>query len=320
MDRKIKKLIHGLDVGSLKAFSWLDSGYVSHAYQIDTTSGSYVLLEQKKGSDQDENYKYQYAVLKCLENKKYRYAPKPVHVSDDGRTLLTTKVPGMEINKLSGLSAADKKTIAINMTEALMALRVIEPDDLKQTLKEAGLKMPPPLTEERAWDKYVINTFFPYKEMAPEHAHTEWLNEQITSYEVLKADATELHFTHGDTTPANVLIDDDFNVVFIDWALAIFSLYEPGKQDFELSYSMNHIPMMNELSDYILDYVAKKQKVDLGMLKNVVFHRRKSIKIADIAWAFKMYAQASKGRSADEPEVYKKILGKRITEYKKEFV
>lgn len=319
MHDEIKNLVDTLDIGKLKSFSWLGSGYVSHAYQIETSTGSYVLLKQKAGAD-EEDYRYQYAVLKCLESKRYTHAPKPIYISDDGQTLLVTRVRGTELSKLQGLSLADKKTIAINVTDALMALEVIRPQDLERTLKPLGLKMPVVSNEELGWNKYVINTFYPYKDSAPKDAQAEWLHDQIVNFTPPKSKPKKLYFNHGDPGGANVLVGKDFRITLIDWALADFYKHGEKQQDYELSYAMNHIPIMNELQDDILEYVAKKQKLDLATLKSHVFQRRQSIKLADIAWAFMMYTKASHGKAPDKPEVYKKVLDQRIKEYKKEFV
>lgn len=308
-----------LHIGRLESFSWLNSGYVSHAYQINTSSGSYVLLQQKEGAPKNTSYTYQYAVLKCLENKKYRHSPKAMYISSDGKLLLTTKVQGSELNKLSDLPRPDKKTIAINVADALMALETIKPEDLKSALKAFGLEMPKVMTEEGAWKKYVIDTFYPYKDTAPKDAHAAWLEKEIKNFTPVKSAPKHLYFAHGDPNGENTLVGKDFKVTFIDWELADFFKHADNQQDYELSYAMNHIPMMNEMQDDVLEHVASKQKLDLDDLKRNVFYRRQNIKIADIAWAFMMYTKASHGEAADEPEVYKKVLETRIKEYKKEF-
>ncbi len=319
MDNKVKKLVNKLDIGNLKAFSWLGSGYVSHAYQVDTSSGSYVLLEQKKGSDEEVAYKYHYAVLKCLEAKKYAYAPKAVYISEDGQTLLMTKSQGVQANQLSALTALGKKTIATNIADALLALQTIKPKDLASALKGVGLKMPEPINDETAWKTYTIDTFYSYKDLAPKDAHKKWLKDQIESHAPMKTNSKDMYFIHGDSGGSNTLIDRQFNVTFVDWSLAKFFMSNKDQRDFELAYAMNHTAIMNELQDYVLEYVSKKQKTDLNTLKKVVFVRRKGIKISDICWAFMMYTKASMGQAADKPEVFKEILDTRIEEYKKEF-
>ncbi|MGC1177192.1 MAG: hypothetical protein WA843_03925, partial [Candidatus Saccharimonadales bacterium] len=255
----------------------------------------------------------------CLKNKKYAHAPRPLYISDDGQTLLITRVRGIEVNKLHNLSLADKKTITINITDALMALEVIQPRDLERTLKPFGLEMPPVSNEELGWDKYVINTFYPYKDSAPKDAHTEWLHDQIINFKSPQPKPEKLYFEHGDPNGANTLVDKDFNVTFIDWALAKFYKQDKDRQDFELSYAMNHIPLMNERRNDVLEYVAKTKKLNLEILKSNIFRRRQSIKLADMAWPFMMYTKAIQGKAPDKPEVYKKLLDRRIKEYKKEF-
>ncbi|HVV66814.1 MAG TPA: phosphotransferase [Candidatus Saccharimonadales bacterium] len=320
MHDKIKHLIDMLDIGKLESFSWLGSGYVSHAYEVRTSSGAYVLLEQKKGAGSSADYTYQYAVLKCLENKKYRHAPKPIYLSSDGKTLLLTKVQGKALNKLRDVSNEDKKTIAINVADALMALQTIHPKDVEQALKAFGLEMPAAMNDASGWDKYVINTFYPYKDSAPEDAQAAWIEKQIDGFKRPNPIPKNLYFEHGDPNGENTLIGPDLSVTFIDWELAGFFKYAENGQDYELSYIMNDVPLMNELRDDVLEYVAKKQGLELDHFKSIIFKRRNVTKIGDIAWAFMMYTKASNGNAPDKPEVYKKVLDTRIKEYKSEFV
>ncbi len=320
MEQKIKEIIKNLDIGRLNSHSWLGNGFSSHAYQIDTTEGSYVLLQSKKNAVEETSYKAYYATLRCLEKKKYSHSPKAVYVSPDGRTLLITKVDGIEVTKLKNVPAVDRKTIAFNIADTLLALQSIKPDDLEKEFKALGLKMPEPFSEEKDWDKYVIKTFYPYKDSAPKDAHTVWLEAQITAHTPVKNTSKGVFFRHGDTSGPNVLIGKDLSVILIDWGDAKFYVSSKNREDFGLAYTLNHIDIMREFKNEVLRYVADKQKIAYSDLEKYIFEKQKDIKIADIAWAFMMYARATAGEVQDKPEVFKKILDTRINEYKSTFI
>lgn len=320
MEQKIKQIIEELDIGTLKAFSWLGNGFSSHSYQVDTTEGSYVLLESKENAVEETNYKTYFANLRCLEKKKYPHAPKPVYVSPDGRSLLITKVDGVEVTKLKDVSAADRKTIAFNIANALIALQSVKPSDLEKEFEALGLQMPEPFSGEKDWDTYVIKTFYPYKDSCPDDAQAAWLEAQITAHTPVQSVGTDVCFRHGDTSGPNVLIGKYFSVMLIDWGGSKFYLTSESKEDFGLAYTMNHIDIMHEFKEEILHYAAEKQKISYDDLEKHVFEKQKDIKIADIAWAFMMYTRATAGEVQDKPETFKEILDTRIEEYKSVFL
>lgn len=322
MEQKIKTIINQTNIGDLRSYTWLGNGFVSNAYQIETSSGTYVLLEAKEKTTENTDYKTYYGVLRCLEKRNYPHAPKAVYLSEDASTLVITKLEGKALPTLKHLTKEERQTIALNITDALMELGEIQPDNLSQELQQVGAPTLEPYTMEKDWDTYVLQRFYPYKDTAPEDAPTLWLEDQIKNHTPSAiTDKPELLFVHGDTSAPNVLITKNFEVNLLDWGEAKFYICAKDKIDFGLAYAMNNIDIMNEFRAKVLQRVAQKLNVSYEDFSSYVFEKQKHVKIADITWAYMMYVRATKGEvSSDPPETFKSILDKRIHEYTTTFL
>lgn len=317
MQEKIKQLVAEANIGNLISHSNLSSGFDSEAHSIKTNQGDFVLLETKKLEDQKTPYKEYYAVLKCLQKNNYQQAPKPIHISLDGRSMIITKVEGKEVSKLGRLSNDEKLTISKNLTDQLVELEKITYQDLSQEFTKQDLEKPPIFTEQIDWQTYVLDTFYPYKNEAPADSHVKWIEEQIPTITIFDdSNWSDLQLHHCDTTAVNILVNDDLEVTLIDWGSASFYKSAKNYDDYGLAYTFNHASMFKELKEQIIEYLAAKKDLDPEMLTNFINSKQQSIKLADINWAFMMYTKANQGKTTDTPELFKKILDQRVAEYK----
>lgn len=319
MHDRIKQLVNDLSLGSFKSYSWLGSGYVSHAYEIQTSDGVYVLLEKRGGVEGNVDYRYYYCVLKCLAKYDYKNAPRPIHVSPDGQTIIMTKSSGKELSKLNNLSPDDKEKVAKNLAAALVDLARIQESDFKEALSEFNLSENPRTNDEQAWQKYTLSIFNEYKHQATNKEVRDWLEDQINNFTPYKNKSESAFFIHGDPNGNNILVDDKLFVTLIDWSSAQFYVSDEGKQDYSLAYAINHNPLMHEMQQTVIGYVANKKGLDVKGFEELINYERKIIKIADIVWAFMMEIKALNNKAPDKPEVYRKVLKQRIKEYKQDF-
>lgn len=319
MRKQIEDLVASLDIGELRSHAWLGSGFASHAYQIDTSSGSYVLLARKPGEGNPRDYKAHFAHLRCLEKCGYTHAPKAVYVSDDGEQLLITKVVGTESDKLHNTMSHDLQTIGNNLVDALLELQTIRISDMQPEYEAVGLTLPKPLNEASDWQTYVVERFYPYVEQAPADAQSTWLEQQISQHQPFQGTSDRVYFRHGDTSAANILVHDDQAITLIDWTESKFYQSPVGREEYGLAYVANNAPFTKDILPEMIRYAAEKQQLDHNAFRTLMIEKRRDIKIADICWAYMMYTRASHTKTADPPETFKQILDTRIAEFKELF-
>lgn len=320
MKNKINKILDKLEIGSLISYEWLGNGFNSHAYNIETTKGNYVLLESKINGYENTKYKEYFATLKCLEHKNYINAPRAIFVSNDGKKLLITRSFSTEITKLKKLTDSDIKKVAINLTDALLELKNIKYEDLLEEFKKIGLDKPKTFTLDSDWETYAVKPFIKFKTIAPKDAHTSWIEEQISLHVPYNSKSSNLSFRHGDTSGPNVLVNKNLSITLLDWGSSKFYYTSINNNDYGISYVMNHIDVISKMKDYILNYIAKKEDIKFAELNKHVLNLQKHIKISDISWAYMMYIRAKAGEINDKPKIFKNILDKRINDYKKQFL
>lgn len=305
-------------LGTVKSYKWLASGFISSAYELESDQGKFVLLQNKPTSVQSSDYRKYYANLKVLENAGYTHAPKAVYISDEHETIIVTKVSGRSAADVSDMSQTNQQKVAVNISKALQQLSAIRKSDVDRMYDL--LKLPPskPMSEDDDWKTYVIDRFEPYKGTAPADAETAWIENTITDHPA-RPHYSGVCFHHGDTSPQNVIIDDDLNVTFIDWGDSGFYESSQETEDYGLSYAFNHISVMRKYRESILRRICKQNGQAYEEYAARIYNRSRDIKIADVVWGYWMYCQTASGAIDEPPEKYKQILTQRIREFKDQF-
>lgn len=315
---RIQTLVKNNNIGEYISHSWLAKGYNSDAHEIITSQGKYVLLTSN--TDQSSAYKAHFAVLKCLEANNYKHACRAIHINNSGNELLMTKCEGTTVNNLKGLSKEQRHKVAINVVDALRELKNITPESLSTAFEQSDLKAPAVFNNTQDWQKYVIDVFTPHKPIAPPDAHTEWLEDIIKKGQPANYFSSSAVFHHGDTTGDNIIVDDNLQVYFIDWGEDA-KFYESTKEteDFGLAYCINNVPFLHEFEQDILQHISETEQISVETLQKSFKQRRKDIKVADISWAYMMYAKTTDKQIEGSPEHFKSVLDQRIEEYKRDF-
>lgn len=305
-------------LGTVKSYKWLASGFISNAYELESDQGDFVLLQNKPTSVQSSDYRKYYANLKVLENAGYTHAPKAVYISDEHETIIVTKVSGRSAAEVSDLDEVDQQKVATNISTALQQLSVICKSDVDQLYGSLGLPPSYVMSGDDDWKTYVLDRFEPYKGTAPADAETEWIENAIADHP-LRPHYHGVCFHHGDTSPQNVIIDDDLNVTFIDWGDSGFYESSEETEDYGLSYAFNHIAVMRKHREPILRKICKQNGQAYEEYAARIYSRSRDIKIADVVWGYWMYCQTASGAIGESPEKYKQILTQRIKEFKDQF-
>jgi hypothetical protein len=168
------------NLGSLKNYHWLASGFISDAYEFETEQGKFVLLQNKPTAAHESDYRYYYANLQLVEAAGYINAPRALYLSDDDGTIIITKASGRNAVDVSDLTEVDQQRVAFNISEALQALADIRKEDVDSLYNSLGLPASGVMSEDEDWKVFVLDRFIPFKNGAPADARTEWIESVLT--------------------------------------------------------------------------------------------------------------------------------------------
>ncbi len=308
--KKIKEYLINNNLFRKPKINTLGKGNIHNAWLIKEGKEKYCLLANNNILIKDNGLERQYLNLKFLEDEKINFCSKPIFFDKKNKILIYTYIPGNTLN-----NKTINKTTINNIATNIYKIHNIPYKNYKKFTKKNNIKPLLPQTPIENLHQYGINRFKYIKKYNYDKNLTKWIESQLQETKKYVKELgyfkKNIIFDHADITKNNV-IKNKQGIFFIDW--------EQAKYLYNIDYGLTYIYIHGGFNDrefmQLIELYASLEKLSPSILYNKVKELEKINKIKDIVWAAMVYTEV-KFKKLKKDEYYKKIIDKRIREFKK---
>jgi len=306
--REVEKYIKDKKLFDCPEVKRLGRGNNADVFLIKDKGKQFTFRVGRKGKEIKDKFINHYIALKFLEEENIKFAPRATLYDKKNTVLITTYAPGKPITE----KGFTKKELGL-FIEQLVKLYSIKFSQYKKFTKQSRIKLIMPETPVSGFKKYGVKRFNYLKKICRDREIVDWIKPRLEEnkkyIESVKWSNSNLIFTHGDLTGANILKHKN-KIYFIDWERAGFRY----SNNFSLSYKFIHFEFFFDHREEIMEKFARYKKISLNKLREAVIMGMLGVKLNDIIWSAIMYAELYKQKERGWKK-YRQMTHKRIREY-----